>query len=140
MKLILITFISLAVGIMVACGGGGGGGLQFENAQDVVDSFDEFDFRYCEGGYLDYMWVGATSVLRCSVLQSEQGKVDVYTYDGDAETLCKKVEFCKQGRSRSVTSVGGKEFGGIMVFTENVMLVTYDDLDFADALIEDLQQ
>ena len=125
MKLILITLVALVVGLMVACGGGG---LQFAGAQDVVDSFDEFDFKDCE--VMFYQMVGAKSGLKCSVSQSKSGSVEVYTYDGDAETLCKKLEFCQEAT----------QWGGNQVFSANVMLVVYDDRDFANALIEALQQ
>jgi hypothetical protein len=125
MKSILITVVAIFVGVMVACGGGG---LQFAGAQDVVNSFDEFDFKDCE--VMFYQMVGATSGLSCSVSQSEHGRVEVYAYDGDAETLCKKLEFCKEAN----------QWGGIQVFSENVMLMVYDDMDLANSLIDDLQQ
>ena len=125
MKLILITLVGLVVGLMVACGGGG---IQFAGARDVVDSFNEFDFKDCQ--VMVYQTVGAKSGLKCSVSQSEDGTVEVYTFDGNAETLCNKNEFCQQL----------DQWGGNQVYLENVMLVVYDDMDFGNALIEDLQQ
>jgi hypothetical protein len=123
MKYIQIAVVSIFVGMIIACGGGG---VQFAGTQDVVDSFDEFDFQDCEGGLFAQM-VGANSGIRCEV---EQRTVEIYTFDGDAEALCNKLEFC-----RDVS-----QWGATKVYLENVMLVVYDGVDFGNALIADLQK
>ena len=122
MNYISIAVVSIFVGTIIACGGGG---VQFAGAQDVVDSFDEFDFQDCEEMF--FQMVGANSGLKCKV---EQRTVEVYTFDGDAEALCNKLEFCKDV----------SEWGATKVYLDNVMLVVYDGGKFGNTLIADLQK
>ena len=123
MKLVLIMLVAVVVGLMAACSGGG---MQSANAQEVVDSFNEFDLQNCDEA-LFTLRVGANSGIRCEV---DQRTVEIYTFDGDAEALCNKLEFC-----RDVS-----QWGAIKVYLENVMLVVYDGVDFGNALIADLQK
>ena len=126
MKLILITVVGLLVGMMAACSGGSdGGGIKFANAQEVADSFGEFDLQNCEGMMAPI--VGASSGITCEV---DQREVEIYAFDGDAEPLCNKVEFCKDL----------SQWGGIKVYLGNVMLVVYDGVDFGNALVADLKK
>lgn len=134
MKLILITLVGLAVGLVVACGGGGSGsgdvgGIKFANAQEVVDSFNEFDLQECHGMFASM--VGADSGLSCEVEPGVfESSVEIYVFDGDAEALCNKNEFCQ----------GLSGFGAIQFYLGNVMLVIYHDLDFGNALVADLKK
>ena len=130
MKLILITVVGLLVGMMAACSGGSdGGGIKFANAQEVVDSFNEFDLQDCHGMLANM--VGADSGLSCEVEPGVfESSVEVYVFDGDAEALCNKDEFCQ----------GLSGFGAMQFYLGNVMLVVYHDLDFGNDLVEDLKK
>ena len=132
MKLILITLLGLVVGMMVACGGGG---LQFANAQEVVDSFNEFDVSSCQEQV--YAMVGAESGLACDFSQpgmTSSVGAEVYTYDGDAEKGCKDSGWwCRV----SVDEADSR--GKNIIFSGNVMFVVFAGADIANALLEDLQ-
>ena len=124
MKLVLIMLVAVVVGLMAACSGGG---MQSANAQEVVDSFNEFDLQDCHES-LFTLRVGANSGIRCEV---DQRTVEIYTFDGDAEALCNNLEFCRNYMSQWTTD---------KVYLENVMLLVYDGVDFGNALIADLQK
>jgi hypothetical protein len=118
--------------MMVACGGGG---LQFANAQEVVDSFNEFDVSNCYEKA--YVMVGAESGLGCSFSQpgmTSSVTSEVYTYDGDAENGCKDSGWlCGAMVDESDSK------GRAIIFSGNVMLVVFAGADIANALLEDLQ-
>jgi hypothetical protein len=132
-KLILITVVGLIVGMMVACGGGG---LQFANAQEAVESFNEFDVSNCDGQF--YAMVGANSGIACSFSQpgmTSSVNSEVFTYDGDAENGCKDSGWL----CRAIVDESDSK-GNTIIFSGNVMLVVYAGADIANALLEDLQQ
>ena len=137
MKLILITVVGLIVGLMIACGGGG---LQFANAQEVVDSFNEsggeWDVVDCEGKA--HAMVGADSGLGCIAAPRGQKfgvSIEVYSYDGDAEKGCKDSGWLCRGIVDESDSKGNT-----IIFSGNVMMVVYARASIANDLLEDLQQ